>query len=214
MTKTPAPFRPRRGRPDAKQTAAIDRAILETARTRFLADGYDAVAMEGIASETGVSKGTLYARYPSKELLFTAVIEASVRTWSDLSGENDHLLPDDIGDRLRHHARTIARVQLWPDVRAFQRLLLSNGDRFPALARAMYESGYLHITRLIARDIRDAGARDAMPPRDPDSIAATLVTAISGWALQESGGRDLTTADVEAYADRLVDLLTASRPVW
>jgi AcrR family transcriptional regulator len=110
-TKIDKSFTPKRGRPDAKQVAAIDEAILATASRMFLESGYDAVAMENIASATGVSKGTLYARYPSKEALFARVIKERVKTWSAIAGEEDYLLTDDIGERLRHHARTVAKSQ-------------------------------------------------------------------------------------------------------
>ena len=39
--------------------------------------------------------------------LFSAVVEAAIREWSDASSEQDHLLTDDIGQRLRHHALAI-----------------------------------------------------------------------------------------------------------
>ena len=107
-TKTEKAFTPKRGRPDAKQVAAIDRAILATATQMFLELGYDGVAMENIAAATGVSKGTLYARYPSKEALFTTVIHDRVKQWSLISARQDHRLTDDIAERLHHHAHQSA----------------------------------------------------------------------------------------------------------
>ena len=96
-SKTPSPAaKSRRGRPSASRVGAIDRTIIETARQLFLADGFDAVAMEQVAAVAKVSKGTLYARYPAKEALFTAVIRASLREWSEEAARQDHELTDDI----------------------------------------------------------------------------------------------------------------------
>lgn len=214
MSEAAVKYKPRVGRPTSKQIIAIERSILSTARSMFLEEGYDAVAMERVGAAAGVSKGTLYARYPSKEALFTAVIEASVKDWSAVSGESDHLLTEDIGQRLHHHARVIARSLMMPDVRAYQRLLLANRDRFPELSRIMHDMGYLYIVRLITQDIEAAAARDGVPVRDAQSVAHLLVSAIAGWQLQEGGGRELTLEEIEDFGARAVDLLLSSRAAW
>ncbi|GLV26834.1 TetR/AcrR family transcriptional regulator [Sphingobium sp. Cam5-1] len=213
-TKTEKAFTPKRGRPDAKQVAAIDRAILATATQMFLELGYDGVAMENIAAATGVSKGTLYARYPSKEALFTTVIHDRVKQWSLISARQDHRLTDDIAERLHHHAQMIARSLLQQEVHAFQLLTLANRERFPELARAMYEAGYLYIVRLISDDISQAAARDGIPARDPSAIARQLVAAITGWELQESSAGPIVEAELLAAARKTVDLLMAARESW
>jgi TetR/AcrR family transcriptional regulator, mexJK operon transcriptional repressor len=213
-TKIQKAFTPKRGRPDAKQVAAIDEAILSTASRMFLESGYDAVAMENIATATGVSKGTLYARYPSKEALFTKVIQDRVDRWSTASAQEDYLLTDDIGERLYHHARTIARSFLQTDVQAFKRLTLAYRDRFPELAKALYEAGYIYIVQLISRDIQDAARRDGIPVRNPDVIARLFVSTISGWELQESSGGPVPEEDILKAARDTVDLFMAARASW
>src|SRR5580698_11182054 len=50
--------------------------ILEAAKPLFLASGYTATSMDDVAAQAGVSKTTLYKRYPSKAALFAAVISA------------------------------------------------------------------------------------------------------------------------------------------
>lgn len=180
----------------------------------FLNDGYDAVAMEVVALNAGVSKGTLYARHPTKEALFRAVIENSVAEWSAWAATDDHMLTDDIEERLRHHSRTMARSLFEPDVQAFQRLLLTNRFRFPELSRALYDAGYSYIVSIIRSDIMAAAKRDGQPVGDADGIARQLVTTISGWHLQESAARELTIAETIAFGDRAVTLLMAARSIW
>lgn len=214
MSKAAVAFKPRRGRPNATQIAAIERAILHTARAHFVADGYDAVAMEGVAAATGVSKGTLYARYPSKEALFTAVITSSVEEWSAEAERNDQFHSTDLGERLRHHVGTIANSLVRPEVRAFQRLLLATRDRFPELARTMYEVGYLYIVQLITNEIEAASVRDGIPVRDAAGIAALIVSSTTGWQLQEVANREVTEAEIARFGERTVELLLASRALW
>jgi AcrR family transcriptional regulator len=207
-------FKPRRGRPSAKQVAAIDAAILQAAKTMFLEDGFDQAAMESVIAKTGVSKSTLYARYPSKEDLFSAVIEASVQEWSKLSSVDDDQLTDDIGQRLHHHARTIARSLTMQEIQAFRRILLATQDRFPRLASAMYTQAYGFILNLLTRDIEDAALRDNRPVADARGVAERLIGAIVGWHLQESMVRDVPLAELLGFADRTADIMLAGRTVW
>lgn len=213
-TKIEKAFTPKRGRPDAKQVAAIDKAILATATRMFLELGYDGVAMENIAAATGVSKGTLYARYPSKEALFTTVIQDRVNQWSVISAQQDHLLTDNIAERLHHHAHTIAQSLLQTEVHAFELLTLANRERFPELAKAMYEAGYLYIVRLISEDISEAAKRDGIPAHAPEAIARMFVSAITGWELQESGAGPIVEADLMNAAKKTVELFMAARASW
>ena len=48
--------------------------IMDGARTVFLRDGFDGASMNDIARVAGVSKGTLYVYFDSKEQLFEALI--------------------------------------------------------------------------------------------------------------------------------------------
>ena len=50
------------------------RQVMEGARTIFLSEGFDGASMNDIARAAGVSKGTLYAYFDSKEQLFEALI--------------------------------------------------------------------------------------------------------------------------------------------
>src|SRR5262245_43019487 len=55
------------------------RQIIDGASRMFLAQGFDAASMGAIAREAGVSKGTLYVYFKSKEELFEAIVEEQRR---------------------------------------------------------------------------------------------------------------------------------------
>lgn len=61
--------------PDIKLDRAKRRQIVEGAHKVFLSQGFDAASMGSIAQTAGVSKGTLYVYFKSKEDLFGAIIE-------------------------------------------------------------------------------------------------------------------------------------------
>jgi AcrR family transcriptional regulator len=56
--------------------AALSRTrILEVARTLFLAYGFNALTMDDLARELGMSKKTLYVHFPSKDALAEAILD-------------------------------------------------------------------------------------------------------------------------------------------
>ena len=52
--------------------------IVAAARDRFVADGFRATTMEGIAAAAGMSKVTVYGYFPDKDAVFLAVAETLV----------------------------------------------------------------------------------------------------------------------------------------
>src|SRR5947199_6281998 len=74
MTDTPAP-----------EAAESDkrRQIIDGARAVFLAQGFDAASMGEIARQAGVSKGTLYVYFDSKEELFAVVVREACKTQAE-----------------------------------------------------------------------------------------------------------------------------------
>ncbi|QZP07833.1 TetR/AcrR family transcriptional regulator [Caenibius sp. WL] len=204
----------RRGRPSPARASAIDRLILEHARALFLAEGFDAVAMEQVAAAARISKGTLYARHSSKEALFTAVTLDLIAQWAQAAAQYDHLLTDDIAQRLRHHAHLMVRSMLRPDVVSFQRVLRGIKHRFPQLADAVSGAGYRHIVDIIRGDILAAAERDGRPVKDAEGVALTIVSAIGGFDLYAVTSGKLTVEQFLAHADRTIELAMAARAAW
>ena len=66
MSRTNAPGRPR--------DAAIDRAVLEAARTHLATVGYEAMSLVAVAEDAGTTRQALYRRWANKADLATAAI--------------------------------------------------------------------------------------------------------------------------------------------
>ncbi|AXB80329.1 TetR/AcrR family transcriptional regulator [Novosphingobium sp. P6W] len=213
MTKRPTAAAQRRGRPSLARAYAIDKILLTVAYQLFLEHGFDPVTMEQIASTAQVAKGTLYVRYPSKEALFTAMIDAAIERWSKEAALQNNLLTDDIEQRLRHHARTIVTFMQHPEVMAMQRLLLSVSTRFPDLASAMHDRGYRYIVNLLASDIADAQHHTGASAIDPEAVGQLIVSSLAGYHLQAIGS-ERAASEALAFANRVVDLVMAARAAW
>jgi AcrR family transcriptional regulator len=63
------------GRPTQKQAAELDAQILDGARSVFCRSGVANASLDEIALTLGVSKHTIYRRYPNKAALLEAVVK-------------------------------------------------------------------------------------------------------------------------------------------
>src|ERR1700719_5174610 len=64
----------RTGRPPRKRAGEVEARILDAARRLFLERGLAGTSVDEIASLARAGKPTIYARFPSKETLFAAVV--------------------------------------------------------------------------------------------------------------------------------------------
>jgi TetR/AcrR family transcriptional repressor of mexJK operon len=205
--------RPGPGRPTAARVEAINRAILVEARNEFRNSGYEAARMEVIAAAAGISKGTLYDRYPSKEALLRAVIAERVATWSEDWEPDGGPLSADLRQRLKQRAHRLMGYYCSGQLELLERLFTS-GPSMDELRRMRYEVGHKRTTQVIAQDIIDRSADQLIQPRTAMRLAEMLMGMLYGWWRMHQEIRSVTREEALAYADHAVDILFDGRAVW
>ena len=112
--------------------------ILDAATDLFLKVGYEQTSIDAILLQSGGSKSTLYAYFPTKEDLFRSVIDNVVD-----SGNLDTALDISANARavLTEFAVSRQRVVLSQRHRAVLRLVIAERERFPDLAEIYWERG-------------------------------------------------------------------------
>lgn len=196
----------RRGRPTAERVAAIDSAIKAAALDLFVELGFEAASMDAIAVAAKVSKGTLYARYESKEPLFRAILEGQLEDWGERSAQNNHLLPDDLEGRLRHYARSMVFAYNWPEFQRIAMLVETSAQAFPDLVREWNEQVMQRGVDWLTYDMARTGG--AGP--DWAFFAKLFISAVAGWHRVEISRRTVPDAEVLAFADRVIDVMLVS----
>ncbi len=83
----------------ARPSHITDEQILEAAREEFLAKGFSATTA-AIARRAGVSQGTIFKRFPSKEKLFVATLDAEL-------GELSQIMPPAGSNTLAFNLQTM-----------------------------------------------------------------------------------------------------------
>ncbi len=114
--------------------------ILDVAAALFLRDGFAATSIEGIAVGAGVSKRTLYARFPAKQAIFVAVVRRLIGDWLQGFDAAVEAAPS-LEAALLAAGRRMLAVALTPSALALHRLMVAEAGRFPELAVALRDSG-------------------------------------------------------------------------
>lgn len=73
----------RRGRPTRAEASKLDLAVREAAVATFIELGYAGASMESIARAAGITKRSLYARYPDKRAVFADVIPWALARYTE-----------------------------------------------------------------------------------------------------------------------------------
>ncbi len=123
-----------------RQDNAKRRQIMDGARAVFLAHGFDAASMGEIARRAGVSKGTLYVYFDSKEALFEAIVEEQCGSQAEqvfALDPADH----DVEAVLTRLGRAYVRFLCRPGGQSPLRTVISISERMPAVGKQFYEAG-------------------------------------------------------------------------
>jgi AcrR family transcriptional regulator len=156
--------------------------IVEAARKCFIEHGFGATRIDDVAKGAGVSKGTVYLYFDSKEALFEAVVRAHVSPVIDsviVAIEADPNTP--AADQLMFCARTMYREMVTTDKRKLMQLVIGEGTRFPWLAEFYYRETIAKGQELIRAVIRRGEERGELKgngiDRYPEILMAPTVVA-------------------------------------
>jgi AcrR family transcriptional regulator len=131
---------PGQSEPEAPEDGKKRLQILDGARKAFLADGFDGASMSEIARVAGVSKGTLYVYFASKEALFEALIRHDRQTQAErmlVLDDDNH----DVRTVLFQLGRPLVAHLLHADSIALLRTVIAISGKQPQIGRAFYAAG-------------------------------------------------------------------------
>lgn len=126
------------------------RQILDGARQVFMAAGFDGASMGEIARTAGVSKGTLYVYFDSKEALFEALTLEEKRGLAEALFRLDVDDPD-VAAVLTRLGTTYLIEMVRPEHVAVIRMVIGACEKFPRFGQAFFEAGpAMGVARLTA----------------------------------------------------------------
>ena len=145
--------------------------ILEAATQLFLKVGYEQASIDAILLESGGSKSTLYAYFPTKEDLFRAVIDNvvdnDVVAALNVTGNARLVLMEFVLQRMR--------VVLSARHRAVIGIVIAERERFADLARIYCERGPTKSHRLLTTHLEALKRREVIYFDDVNEAADFLI---------------------------------------
>ena len=152
--------------------------LLDMAAEVFITEGFAAASTNKIARLANASKTTFYARFPTKEDLFLAVIELRMtRIFEQVA-----LFPEcgTTEKSLRKFSMNLLRIALSPEQISLIRMIGMESVRYPELARRFYENGPKRgedsLAAYLASQIKLTQLRD----EDPLTMARHFMSLITG----------------------------------
>ena len=153
--------------------------VLDGARRCFMAQGFDGTSMNDIVKAAGVSKGTVYAYFPSKEKLFVALIYQDRRR----QAEQSTVILDDgrpVGEILYDFGLSMMKLMSSEESIAQVRTVVAVADKFPEIGRNFYEAGPAFAIAKIAAYLSRRMAAGDLREADPELAAFQFIDVISG----------------------------------
>ncbi len=182
-------------------TETYREAILEAAERAFLSAGYHQAKMSDVAREAGVSIGTLYNYFDSKEQVFSSLVEAVRKeffeTLDSAEGTEDAL------DRAFALVRAaLEHIEERGELFAmYMRMgVVSEGDIGRVLGEH-HESGYLHYLGLLEAALAEAQSKgklrkDVAPAILAGSLAGNVNAVVFRWMRSDRSTRLSHDADI------------------
>lgn len=143
----------------------------------FLDHGYDRATMEMIAEAAGITKRTLYARYPDKRAVFLDVIPWALTRSVEQEAPSD-IADDDLEAALLAIGRGALKRALDPDIVRLHRIAMNESARFPEFAVSAETFGWSQRHRQVIRLLRRHQAAGDIEPDDIELAAEHFLALV------------------------------------
>lgn len=173
---------PRRGagRPTRGQAEARHEELLDTALDLFLEYGYQLATIETIASRLGMTKRTIYARYPDKASLFLTAVHRAIERQvvpPEVLASYDN---GDLAETLEAVARLRINQVMTENGLRLQRVIGAESYRFPEIFVANYKLSAAPVIDFVAGVLDRAAAAGTIAPTNSDQAARAWMSMVVG----------------------------------
>ncbi|WP_082975189.1 TetR/AcrR family transcriptional regulator [Mycobacterium sp. 1245805.9] len=153
----------RRGRPTRAEAKKLDQAVREAAVATFVELGYADTSMEAIARAAGITRRSLYARYPDKRAIFVDVIPWAMTKFDDGEESIEAIIGDDPEETLLAVARACLARAVRPENVRLKRIALSEAANFPEFnvsSESMMWAGRQRVVTEVLKHYEELGCLD------------------------------------------------------
>lgn len=186
------------------QPSSAEHAMLEAAREEFERYGIRRTNMDDVARRAGISRSTLYRRFPTKDALFERLVQLDTEA---LFAQLDRVAADRDPRSALVECFTLG-IQIVREMPLARRLLDSEPELLFGLTNRTHGLPIQHASELVARSLRRSGP--TMPDEDLRAVSEILIRLTMSVLLNREGQLDITDPKaVRQYAERYL-----ARLIW
>ncbi len=185
--------------------------ILEAAFLEFSRNGYAVTTLDQIAERAGVTKGTIYVYFESKEHLFISMVrelmKATLDTVQDMFDRHDGSTADLLRAQFNFIYQHIVEDRRRREV---VRMLISEASRFPELADRYHEEIHRPCLDMLKQAIQrgmDRGEIRRSAVTDCPLVIIAPIALVDLWMMMFDDRHPL---DLKAYFDAHVEMVLKS----
>ena len=185
--------------------------LLDAALDLFVEKGFSATRVEEVAARAGVSKGTLFLYFQSKEDLFKAVVRENIANKFPTWQEEFLTFEGSSSDMLRY-----ALVSWWERIgntraSGITKLVMSEAQNFPEIAEFYQEEvikpGNAMIRRILERGVQSGEFRDIDLEQAVHIIVAPMIFLMMWKHSMGACAASAKIVDPEQFIHMQVDVL-------
>jgi AcrR family transcriptional regulator len=192
-----------------RRKEARPQEILDAALDEFAARGFAAARMEDIAARAGVTKGTLYLYFASKEELFKSLVRESIGAAIAARQVEADAFEGSTPELLATVLRFMGFFARTSDRAVLPKIVMSEAGNFPELLRfyrtEVVDTGMALLSAIIARGIARGEFR-AVDPQHAARLCIAPILLVILW--RTTFAREETEPyDLEGLVETHIDVL-------
>lgn len=198
-----------RGEPRwSRRAEARPAELTAAALSLFVSRGYAATKLDDIAARAGVSKGTLYLYFESKEALFQAVIQEGIEPVLDHGESLLSTWPDDPVRLLQEILLGWWQLVGSTELGGISKLMMAEAQNFPTVAQYYHDNVTVRGKTLVRRALEQGVAAGVFRVMDTEAMVRVLMAPLLNLAMWRHSFASCVgdDADTGRYLDAYLDL--------
>jgi AcrR family transcriptional regulator len=181
--------------------------LVAAALELFVERGFAATKLDDVASKAGVSKGTLYLYFDSKEALFKAVIEQGIFPLLEEGGSVLQQFEGNNASLLKEFMLRWWQGMGETDLGGIPKLMISESGNFPEVAKYYFENVVVRGRELLRQVLKRGVASGEFREMEIESSIDVIMAPVLMLIVWRYSLAPCSTGDTKQYLNTYLELI-------